>query len=105
MLALLLGIVRDLGRSYHDYQRAREASVDMLIKLAPDIKRLLNPDQRRKLPPLVASYLDTRYLASIRSGTAGAQGGPMMFPGGFIPAGGGIRAGGGGGGDVIIIRN
>jgi hypothetical protein len=93
----------DHDEAYNRYRRAREASVDMLIKLAPDIKRLLKPEQRRKLPSLVASYLDTRYLASIRSGTAGAQGGPMMFPGGFIPAGGGMR--GGGGGDVIIIRN
>jgi uncharacterized integral membrane protein len=25
VLALLLGLVRDLGRSYHEYQRAREA--------------------------------------------------------------------------------
>jgi hypothetical protein len=95
----------DRDDAYHRYKKAREASVDMLIKLAPDIKRLLKPEQRRKLPSLVASYLDTRYLASIRSGTAGAQGGPTMFPGGFIPAGGGIRGGGGGGGDVIIIRN
>jgi hypothetical protein len=98
----------DRDDAYRRYQRAREASVDMLIKVAPDIRRLLTPGQRRKLPTFVASYLDTRYLASIRSGTAGAgQGGPMMFPGGMMmPAGGGMRTGGGGGGqDVIIIRN
>ena len=89
--------------AYHRYKRAREASVDMLIKLAPDIKRLLKPEQRRKLPALVSSYLDTRYLASIRSGTAGGEGGPMMR-GGFVPFGGGQR-GGGGGNEVIIIRN
>jgi hypothetical protein len=93
--------------AYRRYQRAREASVDMLIRLAPDIKRLLTPEQRRKLPAVVASYLDTRYLASIRSGTAGAGGGPMMFPGGMftMPVGGMRTGGGGGGGDVIIIRN
>jgi len=92
--------------AYRRYQRAREASVDMLIRLAPDIKRLLTPEQRRKLPAIVASYLDTRYLASIRSGTAGAGGGPMMFPGGMMMPVGGMRTGGGGGGgDVIIIRN
>jgi len=93
--------------AYHRYQRAREGSIDMLIRLAPAIKGLLNPEQRRKLPSLVASYLDTRYLASIRSGTAGAAGPMMMGPGMFMgPGGGGIRTGGGGGGgDVIIIRN
>ncbi|MFN2637646.1 MAG: TonB-dependent receptor [Gemmatimonadaceae bacterium] len=89
----------DHDEAYHRYQKAREASVDLLIRIAPDIKRLLTPQQRRKLPSLVASYLDTRYLASIRSGTAGAPGGMMMMPGGMMPAGGGQ-----GRGDVIIIR-
>jgi len=89
--------------AYSRYQRAREASVDMLIKVVPDIKRLLTPGQIRKLPAFISSYLDTRYLASIRSGTAGAGNGPMMFPAGsgFVPFGGG----GAGGGQVIIIRN
>ena len=91
--------------AYRRYQRARETSVDMLIKLAPDIKRLLTPEQRRKLPTLVTSYLDTRYLASIRSGTAGGQGGSMMSPGGMMPGGAMVRDGGGGGNQVIIIRN
>jgi hypothetical protein len=92
--------------AYSRYQRAREASVDMLIKLVPDIKRLLTPEQRRKLPAFIASYLDTRYLASIRSGTAGGGNGPMMFPGGFGGGTGTVRLdGGGGGGNVIIIRN
>jgi hypothetical protein len=93
--------------AYSRYQRAREASVDMLIRVVPDIKRLLSAEQRRKLPAFIASYLDTRYLASIRSGTAGGgANGPMMFPGIFTaPAGGGVRDGGGGGGNVIIIRN
>ena len=72
------------GDAYRRYQRARETTVDMLIKLAPDIKRLLTPEQRRKLPTLVTSYLDARYLASIRSGTAGRQGGSMMSPGGMM---------------------
>jgi len=91
--------------AYARYQRAREASVDMLIRLVPTIKQLLTPEQRRKLPAIITSYLDTRYLASIRSGTAGAGNGPMMFPGMFsMPAGGG-GPGGAGGGQVIIIRN
>jgi hypothetical protein len=95
------------NEAYARYQHAREASVDMLIRVVPDIKRLLTPEQRRKLPAFISSYLDTRYLASIRSGTAGAgAGGPMMGPGVFTaPAGGAIRDGGGGGGNVIIIRN
>ncbi|HYU51534.1 MAG TPA: hypothetical protein VEK37_01260, partial [Gemmatimonadaceae bacterium] len=91
--------------AYARYQRAREASVDMLIRLVPQIKRLLTSEQRRKLPAFITSYLDTRYVASIRSGTAGAGNGPMMFPGGFnVPVGPGMRDAGGGG-QVIIIRN
>ena len=95
----------DRNDAYRKYQRAREASVDMLIRIAPDIKQLLTPGQRRKLPSYVASYLDTRYLASIRSGTAGGTGGMMMFPGGGFGTMRVEGGGGGGGNQVIIIRN
>lgn len=89
----------DKGVAYDRYKTARESSVDLLITLAPEIKGLLTAEQRRKLPAFIASYLDTRYLASIRSGTAGAGGGPMMLPGGMMamPAGGGERS-------ITIIR-
>jgi hypothetical protein len=84
---------------YDDYRTARRASVDMLIKLAPAVRGLLTAEQYRKLPPFVASWLDTRYLASIRSGTAGSgMGGPMMMGGG-VPA-----MVGGGGGNVQVIQ-
>ena len=67
--------------------------MDRLIALAPRIKALLTDDQIRKLPPLVASYLDKRYLAGIRSGTQGNTGGGVFVP--FM---------GGGGGQRVIIR-
>ena len=71
---------------YDRYITARRRTVDILRDLGPVVKGLLTAEQYRRLPPFVASYLDTRYLASIRSGTAGLgmTGGPM---GGFIPAG------------------
>lgn len=91
----------DRNEAYGHYQHAREASIDLLIKLVPQINHVLTSEQRRKLPSLISNYLDTRYLASIRSGTAGAANGPMMMPGTFtMPAGGA-----GGGGQAIIIRN
>jgi hypothetical protein len=62
---------------------------------------MLTAEQKRKLPALVASHLDTRYLAGVRSGTAGGTGGGV-FMGGMIMGGGG--GGGGGGGQQIIIR-
>jgi hypothetical protein len=85
---------------------ARKATVDLLTRLSPTVKRLLTPEQRRKLPPQIASYLDTRYLAAIRPGTA-------TFTGGAMPAmvgGGGptvVHGAGpmGGGGNVTIIRS
>jgi hypothetical protein len=81
------------------YVAARKASVDLMIKLSPVIKQLLTPDQLRKLPTFIASYLDTRYLAMIRSGTQGAA---SPFGMGGMDVMGPAVAGGGGG--MVIIR-
>jgi hypothetical protein len=89
----------DEGLAYARYKQAREATVDLLKRVAPEIKKLLTNDQRRKLPTLVTSYLDPRYLAAIRSGTAGA-GGAGLFPGG----GGGPIALPAGGGQTVFVR-
>jgi hypothetical protein len=85
----------DQGEAYDRYKRAREASVDLLISIVPRINSLLTPAQKRLLPTFVASVLDVRYLAGIRSGTAGQAGGPSFTPGGGA---------GGFGGDRVIIR-
>ena len=82
------------------YVAARKASIDLMIRLSPVIKQLLTPDQLRKLPSFIASYLDTRYLAMIRSGTQGAAS-PFGFPGGMEM---GIPAAAMGGGGTVIIR-
>jgi hypothetical protein len=72
------------GEAYGSYTHAREASVDLLIALAPRINALLTDEQKRRLPPLVASHIDTRYLTGIRSGTAGGSSGGVFvgIPGG-----------------------
>jgi hypothetical protein len=97
------GYDRDLA--YDKYMSARRSTIDLLTSLAPDIRGLLTPEQRRKLPTFIASYLDTRYLASIRAGTATFTGG---FGGGgatFVGGGDVFVAGVGGGGErTIIIR-
>jgi hypothetical protein len=79
----------DQDLAYDRYKHAREATVDLLIALAPRIKALLSDEQLRKLPPLVASHLDKRYLAGIRSGTQGNTGGGVFVP--FMGGGGGAR--------------
>ncbi|MEO8575589.1 MAG: TonB-dependent receptor [Gemmatimonadales bacterium] len=95
----------DKDIAYSKYMIARRATIDLLAQLAPHIKGLLTPEQRRKLPPFVASYLEPRYLASIRSGTAGFTssgmfgGAPVM--GDFTMA---VGAPSGGGQSVTIIR-
>jgi uncharacterized membrane protein YgcG len=84
---------------YGQYRHSREASVDLLIAVAPAISGLLTPTQRRKLPDLIAAYLDRRYLTAIRSGTSGSPGG--VFAPGSGGGGGGFF---GGGANTIIIR-
>jgi hypothetical protein len=70
-------------QAYALYKKTREASVDELMKVAPRVKRVLNKEQQRKLPSLVAAHLDPWYLQSIRSATVGGTGGgPFMFMGG-----------------------
>lgn len=88
--------------AYHRYIVARRQTVDLLRGLAPHVRRLLTDEQFRRLPSFVASYLDTRYLASIRSGTAGlGAAGPF---GGFIPAGAQVFTSGGGGAVRVEIH-
>ncbi|MBM4192842.1 MAG: carboxypeptidase regulatory-like domain-containing protein [Gemmatimonadetes bacterium] len=83
----------DEGTAYAQYKKGREATVDLLRNLAPKVKGLLTDAQRRQLPALVTSYLDPRFLSSIRSGTAGAGGNPFGGGGGpiAIPAGAGMQ--------------
>ncbi len=90
----------DQDEAYTAYRSARRASVDLLIAMAPMVKGLLTDEQRRKLPPFIASLLDPRYLASIRNGTAG-MGGAAMPMGGGMPM---MMPAGGGGERVMIIR-
>jgi hypothetical protein len=62
------------GEAYRHYVRAREQTVDYLIDVVPDVQALLTPAQKRKLPPIILNYLDTRVLKFLRSSTAGDGG-------------------------------
>jgi hypothetical protein len=83
------------GAAYARYCRAREGSVDLLIKLAPAINSLLTPAQHRKLPALTAAHLDHRYLLAVRSGTPGLSAPVFPPPAGTPGERGGGRGGGG----------
>ena len=99
-LAKYLGALPDTYNpddAYARYIKARQTTIDILITLGPGMKRLLTPEQLRKLPAFIASYLDVQYLSSIRSGTAGAGGNT------FLPGGGGTTAVMGGGMQTITI--
>ena len=92
----------DQGAAYDHYLSARRASVDLLAELAPSVKQTLTSEQQRKLPAFVASYLEPRYLASIRSGTGSFTGAPML-PGSAAGAMGSATMSGGGGDRVQVI--
>ena len=94
----------DHDEVYSRYMSARRATLDLLSELAPHIKGVLTAEQRRKIPSFIAIYLEPRFLASIRSGTAGFTGGGAMF-GGAAPVmvHSDIMTGGGGGERTIII--
>jgi hypothetical protein len=94
----------DQGDAYDRYRIARETSVDALMKIVPNVKSLLTADQIRKLPTYVTPFLDRRYLASVRSGTAGTGLGMIMGGGMAIPGGNAGFGGGGGGGGATVIR-
>ena len=85
----------DHNAAYARYRAAREATVDLLLKVAPGVKHLLTAEQRRKLPDIVTSSLDTWYLQSIRSGTAGSGANPFSNA---------AAAFGGGAQTFVIIR-
>ena len=70
----------DREAAFIKYTKARQASVDLLLKLEPRLNALLTKEQKRRLPAFIASYLDKRYLRSVRNGTAGTGFG---VPGGF----------------------
>jgi hypothetical protein len=59
----------DQGEAYSLYRQGREASVDLLMKVVPLVNGMLSNAQKRKLG-FMAQYMDTRYLAYVRSGTA-----------------------------------
>lgn len=96
----------DKSEVYDRYMAARKATIDELAVLGPTIKSLLTAEQRRKLPAFITSYLDPRYLASIRNGTATFSSGG--FFGGFGgPVSDGVftaAVAGGGGAQTVIIR-
>jgi hypothetical protein len=65
--------------AYDQYRSAREASFDLLIRVAPGVADMLTSEQKRLLPGSVASYLDAKYLRQIRSSTSGGAGGFSEF--------------------------
>ncbi len=56
------------------YTQTRERTIDYLLTLVPDVKRLLTSAQKRRLPPQISNYLDARVLRFLRSSSAGDLG-------------------------------
>lgn len=94
----------DREEVYRKYMVARKATIDLLMKLAPDVKDLLTSEQRRKLPAFISSHLEPRYLASIRSGTAGFTGSTVFGGGSPVMMTSEMTMHGGGAQRLIITR-
>jgi hypothetical protein len=62
------------AEAYREYVLARERTMDYLIRVAPDLRGLLTPAQKRKLPTIILNYLDDRVLKFLRSSSAGDGG-------------------------------
>ena len=67
------------------------------------MRSLLTAEQMRRLPTFITPFLDGRYLASVRSGSAGTGLG-MIMRRGWRRHGDADGSAGGGGGAQIIIR-
>jgi hypothetical protein len=90
----------DQALAYDKYRQGREASVDLLMQVVPLVRGMLSPMQLRKLG-YVAQFMDTRYLAYVRSGTASGGGGIALPIGAEMAM---VAASAGGGGTFVIIR-
>ena len=68
----LAGLPSDYSQddAYGRYKAAREASVDLLLEFAPQVKTLLTAEQKRLLPQSLVNNMDPKYLKAIRSSTA-----------------------------------
>jgi hypothetical protein len=62
------------GDAYRKYVEAREQTMDYLIAIAPAVRDLLTPSQKRRLPSVILNYLDDRVLRFLRSSSAGDGG-------------------------------
>jgi len=72
--ARIAGVVQSVhpqGVAYDRYRTGREASFDLLIHIAPDVVKMLTPEQKRLIPQFVANYLDVKYLRQNRSSSVG----------------------------------
>jgi hypothetical protein len=94
-----MGNTYDVNDAYKSYINARRAQIDLLIRVVNDVNGILTPVQKRKLPAQVVSFLDDRYLNSVRNGTNTFVGGQPSFGGGgdFTFIGRGVA-------EVMVIR-
>lgn len=59
------------GDAFSRFADARARTIDHLISILPQVKAVLTPAQRRRVPPLVANYLDERVLRFLRTSSVG----------------------------------
>jgi Carboxypeptidase regulatory-like domain len=61
----------DLNSAYDKVSEAENKSLDQMAIYGPAAKKLLTPEQVRKLPPFIALFLDNQAIRQVRPGRAG----------------------------------
>jgi hypothetical protein len=59
------------GEAFARYSDARIRTVDFLLTLVPAVRAVLTSDQRRRIPPQIANFLDERLLRFLRTSSVG----------------------------------
>lgn len=81
--------------AYKEYKSAREATIDLLIRIVPSVDALLTVAQKKKLSPSTLMFLDRTYLMEVRDGSKGDSGAGIFSRG---------ATGLGGSGSTVITR-
>ena len=69
----------DKSGAYERYVVARQQTVDFLMTLVPDVKRVLTKAQKRRLPLQILNFLDERVLKFMRTSSAGVETSPFII--------------------------
>jgi len=69
-----LGDQYSRGEAEARFVDVRNAAIDYLLRVVPNVRSLLTAGQRRMLPSQIALYLEPRFLENLRNGASSIEG-------------------------------